>query len=247
MVPISVRMKAIADMVPEGYSVADIGCDHGFVAIYLVTQRNAPKAVAMDINEGPLIRATEHIEQYGLKDVINTRLSDGAVKLEDNEVDAAIIAGMGGKLTIKILGESIDKFRTMKCFVLSPHSDIPAVREYLYSSGFYIDDEDMVFDEGKYYTIMRCQNAMKNNCDEAAVPGCKMTEAQITFGPKLIEKKNPVLKEYLELEYEKTSDILQMLQETLKTASENKAEALEKRIADVNNRLSLVKSIIETM
>jgi len=246
MVPISLRMKAIADMVPAGYSVADIGCDHGFVAIYLVTQKNSPLAIAMDINEGPLIRAAEHIKQYDLDNVISTRLSDGAVKLDDHEVDCAIIAGMGGKLTIKILDESIDKFKHMKCFVLSPHSDIPAVREYLSSYGFVIEDEDMVFDEGKYYMIMRCKNAQAVT-DEAAGAECTLDEAQIAFGPKLIEKKHPVLKEYLGLEYEKTKDILDMLQDTIKNAKDNKREALDKRIDDVNRRLSLIKKTIENM
>ena len=146
-------------MVTPGLSVADIGCDHGFVAIYLVTQRQAPKAIAMDVNEGPLIRAREHIEQYGLSDIIEVRLSDGAQKLTVGETQAAIIAGMGGRLTVRIIEQSREVFAGMKEFVLSPQSDIAYVRKYLYSAGFVIEAEDMVYDEGKYYMIMRCRHS----------------------------------------------------------------------------------------
>lgn len=254
MVPISIRMKAIADMVPDGYSVADIGCDHGFVALYLVTQKQAPKAVAMDINEGPLIRAKEHIKQYGLTDVIDTRLSDGAVKLQSGEVDCAIIAGMGGKLTIKILTDSYEKFRSMKCFVLSPHSDIPQVREYLYSNGFEICDEDMVFDEGKYYTIMRCAKAketLKNGVGGAAAFEAygkqDISQADIAFGPKLIEKKHPVLKDYLEAEIPKQQEIKRKLESSLNSSKESKKEAINQRIEEVNSRIEIVNKVMSQM
>lgn len=238
MVPISLRMKTIADMVPQGLSVADIGCDHGFVAIYLVTERQAPKAVAMDVNEGPLIRAKEHIEQYGLTEVITTRLSDGARELEQYETDAAVIAGMGGRLTIKILEESLEKFMAMKCFVLSPHSDIFLVRDYLGSKGFEISDEEMVYDEGKYYVIMRCSLARGHR---------ELSKIQKEYGPILLEKKHAVLKEYLEKELVKKTEIVGRLNEETGESKDTKAEAVKRRIAQIEADIDEISNILKGM
>lgn len=238
MIPISKRMKAIADLVPEGLSVADIGCDHGFVAMYLVTMRQAPLAVAMDVNAGPLLRAKEHIEQYGLSDKIITRLSDGAVKLEEDECEAAVIAGMGGMLTIKILEESKSKFEKMKCFVLSPHSDIVAVRQYLSSNGYTIDEEDMVWDEGKYYSMFRCKRA------DSIV---NLTDAELAYGPVLIKKKHPVLKDYLEFELLKTKEIKTKLGDSLSEADEIRRPALIKRVNDLQCKIEMIESTLADM
>lgn len=226
MVPISKRMKAIADMVPEGLSVADIGCDHGFVSIYLVTERQAPLAVAMDVNEGPLIRAKEHIEQYCLTDKIHTRLSDGAKELNKNEVQSAVIAGMGGRLTIKILNDSSDKFKAMKSIVLSPHSDISLVREYLSSEGYIIDDEEMVYDEGKYYVIMRC-----NYSGDVIT----LDKLSMDFGPVLLKKKHPVLKEYIQKEILKMTEIAESLSE----------EKQAKRIQEIKDTLLGLNEVLK--
>lgn len=236
MVPISIRMKAIADLIPDGLSVADIGCDHGFVALYLVTEKRAPKAIAMDINEGPLLRAKEHIEQYNLADVISTRLSDGAVKLNQGEVDAAVIAGMGGKLTVKILSESLEKFKAMKCFVLSPHSDIPFVRDYLYLNGFAIEDENMVYDEGKYYTMMRCIVADEQIDDYGRL-----------YGPRLIENKHPVLKEYLNKELVKLDELVDKIAESMKVAQDDKKNALLTRQKDLEIDIDIINRILSLM
>ena len=57
MVKISNRLKMAASFVTEGYTLADVGTDHGYVPIYLLQQKKIPSAIAMDIKEGPLLRA----------------------------------------------------------------------------------------------------------------------------------------------------------------------------------------------
>ena len=66
MVQLSKRLQALADMVTPGHIVADVGCDHGFVSIYLIQSGIAPKVFAMDVRKGPLERAQEHIQAYNL-------------------------------------------------------------------------------------------------------------------------------------------------------------------------------------
>ena len=102
---LSERMKAVAALVSPGSRVVDVGCDHGYLPIYLVMNKRIPSAVAMDVKSGPLSRAQENIKAHGLDTYIETRLSDGLKNLKKGEGDALIIAGMGGPLMEKILEE----------------------------------------------------------------------------------------------------------------------------------------------
>ena len=92
--PISPRLLACADLVPPCRRAADVGCDHGYLPILLVQKGCMQRAIAMDINEGPLQRATEHIRQEALGAYIQTRRSNGLEKLSPGEADAVIIAGI---------------------------------------------------------------------------------------------------------------------------------------------------------
>ena len=105
-IELSNRLRRIADMVSKGNVVCDVGCDHGFVSIYLIKQGIASFVYAMDVRKGPLDRAKEHIAAYNLEDKIETRLSDGVEKLAVGEAGAMVLAGMGGKLMQKILKEA---------------------------------------------------------------------------------------------------------------------------------------------
>ena len=109
----------------------------------------------MDVNNGPLLRAKEHLEAYGLQNQVELRLSDGVAKLSMGECDCVVIAGMGGGLTIKILEEGKDIFQSLKEFVLQPQSEIMKVRQYLCDMGYHIVKEDMVYEEGKFYPMMK--------------------------------------------------------------------------------------------
>ena len=111
--------------------VADIGCDHGFVPIYLVKQLISPKAIAMDIGKGPLQRAAGHIQESGLEDRIETRLSNGMEQLKIGEVDTVILSGIGGPLMIQILEAGKEVVQSLKELVLSPQSEVEEVRRYL--------------------------------------------------------------------------------------------------------------------
>ena len=100
---LSKRLAAVAAMVTKGNIVCDVGCDHGYVSIYLVREKISPRVIAMDVRPGPLAQAKEHILMYGLSDYIETRLSDGVDALNEGEADTLILAGMGGRLMEGIL------------------------------------------------------------------------------------------------------------------------------------------------
>ena len=135
-----------AALVTQGYTLADVGTDHGYIPIYLLQQKKIPAAIAMDINEGPLERAKEHIALYGLQAYIQTRLSDGVAALKPGEVEAVLIAGMGGGLVMHILKDGEKVCQSAKELILQPQSEIERVREFLREKGYTILAEDMVYE-----------------------------------------------------------------------------------------------------
>ena len=115
-------------MVTEGSSLADVGTDHGYIPIALVQTGKVSRAIAMDINKGPLERAALHIREQHLEDRITTRLSDGMTALKEGEADTVLIAGMGGALTVHILEGGAHCLASVKELILQPQSEIWLVR-----------------------------------------------------------------------------------------------------------------------
>jgi len=161
---LSRRLQRVAANVCSGGVVADIGCDHGFTSIYLVQENKAVSAIAMDVNQGPLKRAKEHILQYGMSDRITLRLSDGLLKLMPGEADTLLISGMGGALIARILTDGSEVAAAAKELVLSPQSEAFLVRKCVNRLGFQIASEEMLADAyinetyalmfGKYHNLM---------------------------------------------------------------------------------------------
>lgn len=217
---LSERLKAVAGMVTAGNIVCDVGCDHGYVPIYLAGGGISPKVIAMDVNEGPLRRAEEHVKAFGLEEYIVTRLSDGVSALEKGEAETLILAGMGGRLVAKILSEGREKVRAMRELILQPQSDIVMVRRFLRKEGYCIQEEDIVCEDGKYYPVIRALVGQKagdgralaereeimcgrtDNEEGADSPGGRYSsalwqEACDRYGPCLLKCRHPVLYRYL--------------------------------------------------
>ena len=228
---LSARLKAVAGMVTKGNRVCDVGCDHGYISIYLVKNDVSPYVYAMDVNKGPLLRAKEHILDYGYTDKIETILSDALVALGDRESDALVCAGMGGKLIIKILTDGMEQVLKMRELVLQPQSEIHLVREYLRKQGFYIDKEDIIFEDGKYYQVMHI--LIKSDKQNENNPLFDK------FGPCLLKEKHPVLKNFLEYTKATLGEIGAHL------ASEEKTDKITKRIEELNKQQEEVSVALE--
>ena len=200
---LSERLNTILSLVSQSKCVADVGCDHGFVSIELINRKIAENVIAMDIRQGPLMRAQEHIMQTRLSDKIQTGLSDGVAALKPGEADSLIIAGMGGNLVIHILENGKETVKDMKQCILQPQSEIQKVRKYLRENDFKIIEEKMVFEDGKYYPMMK------------AVPSSNISKNENKlydrFGEYLLETKNPVLEKYLKHQLIKNEQILKGL------------------------------------
>ena len=213
---LSKRLKSVADMVTRGSRIADIGCDHGYVSIYLVKEKNAMDVVAMDVNRGPLECARQNVEREGLAQYIDLRLSDGLKALSVGEVDSIICAGMGGRLVVKILTEGMEILSQVKELILQPQSEIQLVRKFLYENGFEIVQENMVLDDGKYYQMMRAENRewQQRESERTNDGDVGITDVEAKYGPCLLQNRHPVLREFLLQEKNKYEGILLELQKT---------------------------------
>ena len=142
-------------MVEKCGTVADIGCDHGYVTIYLLKNGIAERAVSADVNKGPLGACEKNLRLEHVSDKAKVLLSDGFKSFDDTEkIDTAVIAGMGGRLMKRILTEGEKHVKNMSQLVLQPQSEIFLIREWVRENNFHIEREEILKEDGKYYFIL---------------------------------------------------------------------------------------------
>lgn len=150
MQSLSKRLAAVASLVKQGSTVADVGTDHGYIPVFLYKAGVIRSAVAADINKGPLSSCEALVSQEGLCDVIKTRLSDGLDNIDSNEYDTIIIAGMGGELISEILSRHDVRD---KHIILNPMTHPELARKYLFDNGFEIENDIIVKDARHCYCV----------------------------------------------------------------------------------------------
>lgn len=223
---LSKRLQTVADTVTRGNTVADVGCDHAYIAIYLIEEAIAPRVIAMDINKGPLKRATENIRLQGYENHIETRLSDGLEKLNKEEADTVLMAGIGGLLMIRILDLGREVLKYSKELVLSPQSEINLVRKYLHENLYTIKEEKMVLEEGKYYVVMKAFPVSEQEKYEK--------EVYYQYGKLLLENKDPFLREYLLRERRLHLEIVEKLKES-------PGKRTDARLMEISDNLEIIE------
>ncbi len=232
-VVLSQRLQSLVDMVTPQNRVVDVGCDHGFVSIYLVQNKISPQVLAMDVRKGPLSSAKKHVEAYGLSDYIETRLSDGLTAYCCGEGDTLICAGMGGKLMQRILVADQTKTDSFRELILQPQSELTDFRIFLRRSGYCIVEESIIFEDGKYYFPMKAVKGRKTTT-EMDFP----QELGDKYGAKLLQEKSPLLIQYLQ---DQRDAFLKIKQELL-CKKGNKAM---KRLEQIDEELSQLNTILQ--
>ena len=190
MMRLSARHEAIVSQVTPGAKVLDVGTDHGFVAIALVKRGIASYVCASDINEGPLWRAQENMELYGVD--FPLYLADGIIDVPIDNIDTIIIAGMGGELIAEILSKRDLADRKL---ILCPHTKAHELRK----SRIHIEKEVLVEDGGRLYPII-CATQGDNGIEN---------EADFYISPHL--REDPLFPEWVQRELKKTDQILRFI------------------------------------
>ena len=227
---LSQRLLAVSNMVTSGSRLADVGTDHGYIPLYLAEQNRISHAIAMDINQGPLLRAQENIKKHGLAHVIETRLSDGLQALAANEADSVVIAGMGGVLMIKILSQGAAVLETVSELILQPQSEVAEVRRFLCEHNYRITAEQMILEDGKYYPMFRAVHGRM----------APLLEIEYKYGPFLLAQKNECLRDFLEHE----THIYEAVKNELRISKSVRARI---RVAEIEKELRVLAAVKEKM
>ena len=146
---ISKKLKAIADLV-DTKRVIDVGCDHGYLDIYLTLYKNCT-CIASDISSNAIKSCRENISKYNLNDKIETIITDGINNIKINKEDTIVISGMGTNTIIDILSNK----ELSDTIIISSNNHLEELRRFMISIGYYIFDEVYVLEHGIHYVIIK--------------------------------------------------------------------------------------------
>ncbi|MNI06673.1 tRNA (adenine(22)-N(1))-methyltransferase [compost metagenome] len=250
-VKLSKRLQMIADRVPSGSRLADIGSDHALLPTYLAQSGVITFAIAGEVNPGPLEAASRQVSEAGLSKVIEVRGGNGLAVLEPNEVDIITIAGMGGSLITTILNEGLDKLNGVKRLVLQPNVGEEHVRRWLDEQDWQLESEAILEEDGKIYEILtavRATDAQERNAylyrdrqlsEEVLVNSDRLK----LMGPYLLEEADEVWFDKWDSELAKLEMIRSQLALSLADASKVKAEAIAKEIREIKEVLACLQKV----
>lgn len=221
------RLQTVADFVPWGSRVADIGTDHAYLPIMLTEEKKVTGVIACDVNEGPYAVACHMVREAGLAETIEVRLGDGLKVLKPDEVDVVTIAGMGGGLICEILEASVDVVEALTALVLQPMNGAVELRNWLYANKWYIEDEALTIEEDRLYEVIYARQGVQERPEELL----------LEIGPVLWRKKPKLLKKHIEnLLFQKRRAVLGMKNSTKAMKSKKYAVTI-KKILGLEERL----------
>lgn len=219
------RLECIVSMVNKCKTVADIGTDHGYVAEMLLKEGICQKVIATDLNKGPLNRAINYLTKVNLQDKCDFRLGSGLTVIEEEEAEIIIIAGMGGDLISEIIDTSKNIAKSAKQLILQPMTAANSLRMYLLNNGFIINDE-MIVKENHFYFVMDAMDAKE-----------EITYIQDSIyyeiSKILLEKKDPVMLEYIKKVLNTNGKIIRSLEKTNNNEYNTKIEELKEKNAKI--------------
>lgn len=218
------RLKRLAELVPEGAHLADIGTDHGYIPVYLLQTGRIASAIAADIGAEPLQHARRTAEEYDLTEHMDFRLCDGLSGIGAEEADCILVAGMGGETIVSIL-EGADWLQSGKHrLLLQPQSRQELLRTWLTEHGFRILREHLVLDKGTIYNILVVEAGSSD----------PLTEVERVGGIGLMD--DPLYGDYLDWQMKKLQQTVNGLRRSKEASAPARADELEKLVEMLQNR-----------
>lgn len=199
-IKLSKRLMCIADMVDNSSVIADIGCDHALLDIYLSQKKIIKKSIACDITIGALEQAKKNISINNIKN-IDTRLGDGLEPINDDDnIDTIVMSGLGDQKIINVLDSNINKLKTVNNIIIQSNTGIYNIRKYLTSIGYYIENEKLVKERNIIYVVIKFS---KGNI--------RYTKKELMYGPILLKNKDILFNELLLNKINKNNYVIRKL------------------------------------
>lgn len=220
---LSPRLQAVADMVPKGSKLADVGTDHGRLPVWLVRQGLVPQAVASDLRPGPLSRGQALAQRWEVSDRVSFRLCNGLAAIRPEEAEIVTIAGMGGETIADILAAAPWSRNAGHRYILQPMSGMDGLRRYLSENGFMIVQERLVQEGETLYVILFVEPGEMQ----------PLTEGEIWVGRQVPDMESPLRKRYLEQELKKLRMAAEGVSLSQRLEDEKKRERYERAVLEV--------------
>ena len=179
---LSPRLQRIADFMPPGSTIADVGTDHAYLPLWLLQTGRCDTAFATELRSGPLQNAASDAAAAGVSDQLTLLLCDGLTRCSPDDVDTVVIAGMGGETIQGILDAS--PWALEKRLILQPQTKFSELRLFLASRGVGIADAALVYDTGRIYRVWLAASGVPAESGWIESP--------------LLRKRDPLLKAYTE-------------------------------------------------
>lgn len=224
------RLNCIAEKVPPGSVVADIGTDHAYLPIHLVLSGRSPRAIGTDTRPSPLAAAAANIIEAGVAGRVELRQGSGLSVLTPGEVDVVVIAGLGGALTCRLLDADPEVRWSIERFILQPMIGAEVVRRWLDDNQLRLADEDLVEDDGRLYEVIVAEP--RTGSQPAYADSLGFSRQVLDFvGPVLLKKRHPLLRRHVET---KLAQFRKALEGLLQGQAPRSAEVRQRyqRIAD---------------
>lgn len=225
---LSPRLKLLASKARPNKIICDIGTDHAYLPAFLVNKGISPFAIACDVKEGPLKRAENNINKFGVQDKVKLILSDGLERIEKTSFDDLIIAGMGGEQISDILSKAQWLKDGDRLLILQPMTSAEELKKYLYSNDYKITNEEIVREGLRYYIVITAK--------AGANKGIK--RVHLYFGKSLIERNGSLEKQYLDR-------LIRKFTLALKGIEKGRDEQKLSEIKDILNQLLKVKESMQ--
>ncbi|QKG84924.1 SAM-dependent methyltransferase [Kroppenstedtia pulmonis] len=229
MTDLSKRLRAVAEQVPTGSCVADIGADHALLLIYLAQRKQLKRGIAGEVNLGPYENAQGRIQEAQLEQKIDVRRGDGLEVLYPKEVDTVVLSGMGGALMTSILDRGKSKLQGVNRLILQPNNGTYRLRAWLLEMGWRMEREELIRDGSILYELLVASPGMPDPSYEE-LPFDR--EIALRVGPLLWRHQHPLLKEKLTEELEGKEDILTSLQSGGSPRSYQRRLQIEREICE---------------
>lgn len=220
---LSPRLRSVANLVPRGARLADIGTDHAYLPTWLILHGVIDRAIAADLREGPLERARLTAEKYGLSGHMSFRLCDGLAGVGEDEADVVAIAGMGGETIAEILSAAPWTKAEGKLLLLQPMSAQPELRRWLWEQGYTIRRE-VLSKEGETLYVTFLVNAGRMD---------KLTAGELWAGRQQAEEDAPLRGEYLDRLIAQTGRALEGLRRSTRAADSGRLAEMEQVYQDL--------------